>query len=166
MEPIRSDRQQMMRRRKGAAGSHGGSITGEAAQSAAFSRRLEESESEPAVTEVSYGALAPVDAPTERLLDAVHEAGQKLVDERTYTAALQYRETVKRFLQRVLPEANTLVMQESGRDIMTRKRYYLITEINRSVDRLVQGLLQTQTRQLDILSRLEEIEGLLVDLIQ
>jgi hypothetical protein len=110
--------------------------------------------------------LPPVDAPVQRLYDAVHEAGQRLLQERTYTAVQHYRESIKRFLRRVLPDANDIVVQESRKDVMTRKRYYLLTEINRSVDRLVSGLLQTQIQQLDILDRLEKIEGMLVDLMQ
>ena len=48
---------------------------------------------------------------------------------------------------------------------MSRKRYYLLTDINRSVDRLITGLLQTQDVQFDILGRLEAIRGMLIDLM-
>ena len=64
-----------------------------------------------------------------------------------------------------MPDANGVQIQESGMSVLSRKRYYLLTEINRSVDRLVSGLLRTQKEQIDILRRLEEIQGMLVDLI-
>lgn len=138
-----------------------------------FSQRLTETtstasseDSNPEVQNISFEGLPGVDAPTERLFDAIHEAGQRLMRERTYTAALHYRETVRRFLQNVLPEANQILVQESRHDILNRKQYFLLTEVNRSVDRLVQGLQQTQGEQLDILHRLEQIEGLLIDLVQ
>lgn len=110
--------------------------------------------------------LPGVDAPTEKLFDAVHEAGQRLLDERTYSAVQQYREAVRRFVSRVLAQANNIEIHESGPGLISRKRYYLITEINRSVERLLEGLQRTQFQQLEILSRLEEIEGMLVDLFQ
>ncbi len=170
MEPIRPDRSREWRNRR--RGSSDAASAG-AAHAGGFAQRMHplDPTGSDQVTpsesgEVSFLGIPGVDEPTERLFDAVHSAGQRLVDQRTYTAALQYREAIRRFLQKVMPDANMVVLQESNRDILNRKRYYLLTEVNRSVDRLVQGLLQTQVQQLDILSRLEEIEGLLVDLLQ
>jgi len=111
------------------------------------------------------GLPGGIDAPTEQLFDEVHQAGQRLLNERTYTAAQAYRESIQRFLKKVMPDANGVQIQESGMSVLSRKRYYLLTEINRSVDRLVGGLLRTQKEQIDILRRLEEIQGMLVDLI-
>lgn len=119
---------------------------------------------EASATEILAG-LPGVDAPTERLFDAVHQTGQRLLDDRTYTAAQKYREAVRRFLGKILASANAVEVHESQQDILSRKRYYLVTEINRSVDRLLNGLVQTQLEQMEILSRLEEIEGMLVDLL-
>ena len=75
------------------------------------------------------------------------------------------REAVQRFMQKVMPEANAVQVHESGYGILSRKRYFLLTEINRSVDRLVRGLMHSQERQLDMLRRLEEIQGMLIDLL-
>lgn len=168
MEPIRPDRTREWRNRRKPTGD-----TSTTSTAGMFSQRLTETtstasseDSNPEVQNISFEGLPGVDAPTERLFDAIHEAGQRLMRERTYTAALHYRETVRRFLQNVLPEANQILVQESRHDILNRKQYFLLTEVNRSVDRLVQGLQQTQGEQLDILHRLEQIEGLLIDLVQ
>lgn len=168
MEPIRSDRTREWRKRRKTPGD-----TSSTSSTSMFSQRLNETtstagleDSNPELQTISFESLPGVDAPTERLFDAIHEAGQRLMRERTYTAALHYRETVRRFLQNVLPDANQVLVQESRHDILNRKQYFLLTEVNRSVDRLVQGLQQTQGEQLDILRRLEQIEGLLIDLVQ
>jgi uncharacterized protein YaaR (DUF327 family) len=168
MEPIRPDRSREWRNRRKSAGD-----TSAASSTGLFSQRLTESapsagqdDSIPEVHTISFADIPGVDAPTERLFDAIHEAGQRLLRERTYTAVLHYRETVRRFLQNVLPEANQVLVQESRHDILNRKQYFLLTEVNRSVDRLVHGLQQSQGEQLDILRRLEQIEGLLIDLVQ
>jgi uncharacterized protein len=171
MEPIRPESSRPYRRRLRAG--RDGIPSG--AGDNAFAQRLTpaaaaETESEPTVAagvdESAFAGLPGMDAPTERLFDAVHQAGQRLVDERTFTAAQQYREAIRRFLGSVLPGANAVEVHESNHDILARKRYFLLTEVNRSVDRLIQGVLQTQGTQLDILTRLEEIEGLLVDLVR
>lgn len=165
MEPIRSDRSRSNFRRK--SGSSAADHTG-----AGFAGHLTRSEAPEELPD--GGADAPlrapglpggIDAPTEQLFDEVHQAGQRLLNERTYTAAQAYRESIQRFLKKVMPDANSVQIQESGMSVLSRKRYYLLTEINRSVDRLVGGLLRTQKEQIDILRRLEEIQGMLVDLI-
>lgn len=165
MEPIRSEANRGLDRKRKRTNSQ--KTTGEGD----FFARLDggppdSSETESESVFVDLSGIVDITAPAERLYDAVHEAGQRLLQERTYTAAQRYRETVRRFLKRVVPEANSVVTHESNRDILSRKRYYLLTTVNRSVDRLITGLLQAQTEQLDILKRLEEIEGLLVDLMQ
>lgn len=168
MEPIRPDRSRPSSRRTSRP------RTGESeAQDGSFLRRIADLDVPPAVEELSSpgGTLESpslpegVDAPTEKLYDEVHRAGQRLLNEKTYSAAQAYREAIQLFLRKVMPDANTIEIRESGHGILSRKRYYLLTEINRSVDRLVTGVLQTQHRQLDVLRRLEEIQGMLIDLL-
>jgi uncharacterized protein YaaR (DUF327 family) len=162
MEPIRSEAQRGLDRKRRK------SLPHQEVDVSGFSARLEETspeETEPLET-VDVDGIPDISAPTERLYDAVHRAGQRLLHERTYTAAQRYRETIRRFLLKVVPDAHAVEVHESSRDILSRKRYYLITTVNSSVERLINGILQTQTQQLEILRRLEEIEGLLVDLMQ
>lgn len=166
MEPIRSDRLRSSYRRKSGSAS-GDSVGG------GFARHLtgaEDAQDVSDAAQVDSALSAPslpasIDAPTEELFDQVHQAGQRLLNERTYSAVQAYREAVQRFLRKVMPDANQVHVQESGFSVMSRKRYYLLTEVNRSVDRLVSGLLRTQREQIDILRRLEEIQGMLVDLV-
>jgi uncharacterized protein YaaR (DUF327 family) len=168
MEPIRPDRSRPSSRRTSR------SRTGESdSRDGAFLRRIADLDTPSGVDEPAPagGILESpslpegVDAPTEKLYDEVHRAGQRLLNEKTYSAAQAYREAIQLFLRKVMPEANTIEIRESGHGILSRKRYYLLTEINRSVDRLVSGVLQTQHRQLDVLRRLEEIQGMLIDLL-
>jgi len=162
MEPIRSEAQRGLdRKRRKNTPHHEVDVSG-------FSARLEDTtsaEAEPSEP-VDIDGIPEISAPAERLYDAVHRAGQRLLHERTYTAAQRYRETIRRFLLKVVPDAHAVQIHESSRDILSRKRYYLITTVNSSVERLINGILQTQTQQLGILQRLEEIEGMLVDLMQ
>ncbi|MFP4152887.1 MAG: DUF327 family protein [Alkalispirochaeta sp.] len=162
MEPIRSEAQRGLDRKRRKAVPH------QEVDLSGFSARLEETSSEAGepATVVDLEGIPDVSAPAERLYDAVHRAGQRLLQERTYSAAQQYRETIRRFLLKVVPDAHAVEIHESSRDLLSRKRYYLITTVNSSVERLINGILQTQTRQLEILQRLEEIEGMLVDLMQ
>lgn len=166
MEPIRSETHRGLDRKRKK------KTTGHESIEDGFSARLEKTDdigAESGIEEsgsLDFSGLLDVSAPAEKLYDAVHQAGQKLLQDRTYTSAQRYREAVRRFLRKVVPEASGITIHESNRDILSRKRYYLLTTVNRSVDRLITGLLQSQHEQLDMLRRLEEIEGLLVDLMQ
>ena len=167
MEPIRSDRS----RRTDRSRTRSRGTTGSAGEGGFADRLKPEAvdaadDAAPAAETLAHVSLpSGVDAPTEKLFDAVHEAGERLLHQRTYSAAQAYREAVQRFLRKVLPEANSVQVLESGYGILSRKRYYLLTTINQSVNRLVDGLLQTQRTQMDILRRLEEIQGMLIDLV-
>lgn len=106
------------------------------------------------------------DHSTNELFDEVHRSGQRLISQRTWSAAEHYREAIRAFLRRTVPDASDVLVHESNRDILNRKRYFLITEVNAAVNRLVDGLLSSQREQIDLLARLEEIEGMLVNIVQ
>lgn len=166
MEPIRPNQRFQGFRRKSFGGESGSARDVHSSQTPFF-QRLEQVEPDPRSLEaerVEQHEL--VDAPTERLLDEVHERGQRLLKERTYSAAQAYRAAVQAFLRKVLSDGQSFETVESSHDILSRKRYMLLGAVNRAVDRLIQGVLQTQTSQMEILTRLEEIRGLLVDIMQ
>lgn len=167
MDPIRSEPNRLDPRRRRRSTSTGGTDAGFAGILRGEADAAPDAEAVDDDTTVLSRPELPsqVDAPTGALFDAVHAAGQRLLDERSYSAAQAYRDAVRSFLRRVIPEANSVQIHESGLTIVSRKRYFLLTEINRSVDRLLDGLLQTQKKQIDILERLEEVHGMLVDLL-
>jgi hypothetical protein len=61
-----------------------------------------------------------------------------------------------------------LIVEEnvSGRNVLNRKKFALIKVIDEKLERLALGILQTQKDQFDILARVDEINGLLVDLLR
>ena len=100
----------------------------------------------------------------EAMLDGIHALGEELVKRRTMQALRAYREAIKRFLRQVVGDGLGIKEQESGSSILTRKRYTMVTVINDNLERLVHGLMQSQEAQFTLLERVEEIQGLLVDL--
>lgn len=98
------------------------------------------------------------------MLDGIHALGEELVKRRTMQALRAYREAIKRFLRQVVGDGLGIKEQESGSSILTRKRYTMVTVINDNLERLVHGLMQSQEAQFTLLERVEEIQGLLVDL--
>ena len=115
------------------------------------------------VTSSSYSSktAAAIDTATEELLDAVHTAGARLLADRTYQATQQYREAVRAFMARVLPAINDVIVNESGMGLLSRKRYFLLSEVNAKVDELVRGVLSNQREQISILAKTRTDRGAL-----
>lgn len=120
-------------------------------------------------TEFSSFAAAQAAADLEhaqQMLDRIHSFGDTLRREPNLSNLQAYRKLVQEFLNEVVAGAYSLDRQESGAGVLKRKRFTLVSLVNRKLDRLAAGLVQTQGEQLGILAKIDEIHGLLVDLIQ
>jgi uncharacterized protein YaaR (DUF327 family) len=55
--------------------------------------------------------------------------------------------------------------QTSGGNILRRKRFTQVKIIDKKLESLVRAVLNNQGRQLEVLAKINEIRGLLIDLI-
>lgn len=124
-----------------------------------FSDRLRESGE-------TAGFFAPeVHDSLEHLLDDVHIAGDELKKLPGRAAVLRYREAVSRFMKYVVDHGFETEQHVSGFNILKRKKFTVIRVVDDKLNRLAAGILQNQASQLQILEAVEEINGLLVDLM-
>jgi uncharacterized protein len=101
----------------------------------------------------------------EELLDEVHSSGGELLESQSLEAIKRYRAAVRGFLDLVLARMLATEQHSSGAGVARRKRFTQLRVIDQKLERLVAELLADQHRQLDILGRVNEINGLLVDLL-
>jgi len=101
----------------------------------------------------------------EELLDEVHETGEILVESQSLEIIKRYRRAVRSFLDYVVSNMLAVEEQTSGSNILRRKRFTQVKIIDGRLERLVAEVLQNQGKQLDLLEKIDEIRGLLVDLI-
>ncbi|MBI9103342.1 MAG: YaaR family protein [Spirochaetales bacterium] len=109
------------------------------------------------------------DLSLEELLDEVHQAGDKLKNSPTMTAVLQYKQAVKGFIHHVVEQGLELVEQEGvkfANPMKKQKKYTIIKVIDQKLEKLAAGIMQNQKSQLEMLEAVNEIHGLLVDLLQ
>ncbi len=110
------------------------------------------------------------DSDLEDLLDDVHQQGDRLVRESSLDSIEAYKKSVRNFIHYILKQ-NVTVEQIEGakfnrfKPSIKQKRYTLISIIDDKLDKLAAGILMNQGRQLNLLAKVEEINGLLVDLI-
>ena len=104
------------------------------------------------------------DGITGEMLDAVFEAGDRLKKRGDSVAFTAYRTAVQRFLGAVVRRALNVEEHASGSSILRRKRYTIVQIIDSKLEQLAAGMVSTQREQLDLLARVDEINGMLIDL--
>jgi uncharacterized protein YaaR (DUF327 family) len=113
----------------------------------------------------SAGARPASEEALQELLDEVHSAGD-LLKKRPFPEEIKrYKRAVGDFLQYVV-ENSFAVAESTGGNILRRKKYTMIQVVDRKLEQLAAGILSGQSGQLELLARVDEIAGLLVNLLQ
>ncbi len=102
------------------------------------------------------------------LKDAADIAGDALKENQTYENISNYRTKIGQFLKYV--ERNNFEVLEKRRFGRNRRGrvlppYHQIRIINQKLDNLVSDMLYNHSRNINILARIEELNGLIVDLL-
>jgi len=123
---------------------------------------------------VAFDALFPLEDREidkdllEDLLDEIHEAGEILKEIPTLENIKKYRQSVSDFMKYIVK--NTLetetAVSSSINPLKKQKRYIIIKVINDNLEHLASGILQNQLDQLKILEKIDEINGLIVNLLK
>jgi uncharacterized protein YaaR (DUF327 family) len=101
----------------------------------------------------------------EGMLDEVHQRGEMLIETQSLENIKRYRQAVSGFLKLVVSKMLTVEEQTSGGNILRRKRFTQVKIIDKKLESLVRAVLNNQGKQLDVLEKINEIRGLLIDLI-
>jgi uncharacterized protein YaaR (DUF327 family) len=109
------------------------------------------------------------------LLDEVHSAGDVLVKRPFPPEIAAYREAVRNFIHYVVQNSFDTEEQTSrvkvrklggGVEIGEQKKFTLVRVIDSKLEGMAAAIMRGQLNQLEILEKLDEIKGLLVDLMQ
>ena len=109
----------------------------------------------------------------EELLDDVHSAGEKLVEKPFISNIKDYREAVRRFIGYVVKNAYDAESEvqsrkyiKNGIPVVDEKKWTKVKIVDEKLEKLALYIMQSQRNQLTILKKIEEIEGILVDLMR
>jgi uncharacterized protein len=130
----------------------------------AFSSLVEEAQTEEASASEAPAELEPSEEALRVLLDDVHQSGELLKEKPFPEEIKRYKAAVRNFLHYVVENGYTVEERMGGKNILKRKKLTLIQVVDRKLEQLAAGILAGQSSQLDILARVDEIAGLLVDL--
>ena len=101
----------------------------------------------------------------EERLDRVHEQGERLKELPSVENVQKYKKAVSGFLKYAFARMFSVEKNISGVNILKRKYVTRIKVIDLKIERLVADVLQNQAAQLDLIAGVDEINGLLIDLI-
>ncbi len=158
----------------GQAALSGGAVRGgarkEKSKAAEFGRLVRERATESAEASLAESIPAqyrglPPEQILERLLDDVHSAGDLLKDKPLPDNIVAYKGAVRSFVKYVVDRAYDVSERTSGGNILKRKKFTQVQVIDQKLEQLAAGILGGQKSQLALLERIEEINGLLVDLL-
>ena len=124
--------------------------------------------------------LPASDDAVNQLMDDVRDAGDSLKHRPLPDEMMRYKQAVRNFVNYIVQNAFSKEYEEGlpaflkpgfkGRrgtpEAMEGKQYVKIRVIDKKLEELAAMLLRSQAHQLELTSRLEEIKGLLVDLLQ
>jgi uncharacterized protein YaaR (DUF327 family) len=109
--------------------------------------------------------LPPSEEALAELMDAVHSAGSDLMDRPFYDEILRYKKAVRDFIHYVVENGFAVEkIQTPYREHRKLVPYTQIQIIDRKLEELAAAILSGQTSQLERVSKIGEIRGLLVDL--
>jgi uncharacterized protein len=103
-------------------------------------------------------------AELEELLDEVHQAGDRLKENPNVELVQAYKKAVRDFVHYVVDRSFAVEQKASGRSILKRNVYFRVSVIDKSLEQLAAEILRNQRDNLEILRRVDEINGMLVDL--
>jgi len=83
----------------------------------------------------------------------------------TLDAIKDYRQKVKDFVRYIVQRSVRIEERTSGTNILKRKRFTLVRVIDEKLDALAASVLAGQKEQMSILAQVDQINGMLVDLV-
>ncbi|MCA1949035.1 MAG: YaaR family protein [Treponema sp.] len=141
-------------------------VSGKTTHVTPFTKLLESSEEETPVTSVPIPEGLSSSEALQFLLDQVHIAGEALKEKPFQEQIVHYKEAVRNFIKYVVDNSYTVEEKTSGTNILKRKKFTIIQVIDKKLDQLAAGILAGQANQIQILAKLDEIKGLLINLLQ
>ncbi|MDR0321115.1 MAG: YaaR family protein [Treponema sp.] len=124
--------------------------------------------------------LSASDEAVDMLMDEVRDAGDILKDRPYAGEIMRYKQAVRNFINYVVQNCYSKDDEEglpnklkpsfrgrrTGPQAMDANHYVKIQVIDKKLEDLAAMLLSSQRRQMELVSRLEELKGLLIDLLQ
>ncbi|MGQ9631959.1 MAG: YaaR family protein [bacterium] len=100
----------------------------------------------------------------DRILAEIDKQGAIFIENPVAAELLRYKDLVRQFMREVVENMYDVRETVSGRYSIRQKIYVIVNTVDRKLEDLTEALLERQAEALDLMSRIDEIRGLLLDL--
>ncbi|AGX42283.1 YaaR family protein [Clostridium saccharobutylicum] len=96
-----------------------------------------------------------------KMIEDIKKRGSRLITTKTYVDVVMYKKMIKEYLESILK-----FMYETKKDISFWQTQYFITvdSIDARLEELTQSLLSDEKDNINIASKIDEIQGMIVDI--
>lgn len=102
------------------------------------------------------------------LQDAIHIAGDKLLAKQGYDTVIAYKNSVQTLLKSVIPflhEKEDIIAPKKINGEIRQRKFTLINTVNEKLDTVLKLVLTSQSDQMRIMNTLDEIKGLIINIL-
>ncbi len=94
-------------------------------------------------------------------VNEIRETGKKLVATQNYTDVIKYKQVIKGYLKSIVDYVYTLNKNDSFWD---RNYFTTVKTVNENLEQITKELIYNQKENIDIAAKIDEINGLLIDI--
>jgi hypothetical protein len=94
-------------------------------------------------------------------VNEIREIGKKLVATQNYTDVIKYKQVIKGYLKSIVDYVYTLNKKDSFWD---RNYFTTVKSVNENLEQITKELIYDQRENIDIAAKIDEINGLLIDI--
>ncbi|MDK2585808.1 YaaR family protein [Romboutsia sedimentorum] len=94
-------------------------------------------------------------------VNEIREIGKKLVATQNYTDVIKYKQVIKGYLKSIVDYVYTLNKKDSFWD---RNYFTTVKSVNEKLEQVTKELIYDQRENIDIAAKIDEINGLLIDI--
>jgi uncharacterized protein YaaR (DUF327 family) len=101
----------------------------------------------------------------DQLVEEIDQQAKNLANHRTFEELDKYKKLVKNFMKQAVTKIYTVKVSDSSKLMIKRKKVYImVQQVDKELEKLTVELIAKQAESLDLLSVLEKISGMLVDM--
>jgi hypothetical protein len=94
-------------------------------------------------------------------VNEIRETGKKIVATQNYTDVIKYKKVIKGYLKSIVDYVYTLNKNDSFWD---RNYFTTVKTVNEKLEQVTKELIYDQKENIDIAAKIDEINGLLIDI--
>ena len=101
----------------------------------------------------------------DQLIEELSQQAKVLTEHRTFEELNKYKTLVKDFMKQAIQKIYNVKVSDSSKFMIKRKKVYIMVEmVDAELEKLTQKILNQHAETIEILSALDKIRGMLVDM--